>query len=277
MAKLTHEQRLKFAVNEIRESKAEKDNHLSVREANVLIQKNAFDLSLRETKMLYYCIARIKPGDKSQKRYEVNARDFFLACGIDNITGKDYKAFKDTLKDLDAQQFELWDEKGHLHFAHWIKDVEIVPNTGTVKFNFPKVLEPYLFNVADFFTQYQYGNISSMQTKYGINLYRLLRSYANIREKKFDIDKLRWLLGAEEKSYKEKYGIFRAKVIDPAVREINERTDLKADYVEIKDGPRGKVVALKFIITVSEKVEEIYQEQLLQIDKENHPERYTTP
>lgn len=248
MPKLSHEKRVELAkrLQDNQPTQAEKDRGLPVREANTLIQRNSFNMSLREKKILYYCISRIKPNDQVKKRYSISARDVCIACGIEDVSGRDYAAFKDAIRKLDKMNFDLRDSKGHIHIVHWITEVEWIPNTATVRFNFPAVLEPYLFNIAKYFTQYDFGNIAEMQSAYGIDLYRLLKSYANIRRRKFGLDELRERLCATSKSY-EKYGIFKQKVLDPAMKDIATYSDLKASYVEIKDG--RKVIGVEFIIT----------------------------
>ncbi|WP_342732330.1 replication initiation protein [Salinibacillus kushneri] len=61
------------------------------------------------------------------------------------------------------------------------------------------------------------------------------------------MEELRKRLGTGNK-YKE-YSNFKLRVIDPARRELSEKTDIKFNYEELKKG--RKVVALKFIISTN--------------------------
>lgn len=252
MTKLTHEQRKQAAEREkeYQPTQAEKDQMLTVRKSNQLIQRNRFDMTIREQRLLLYCISRIKPTDKGTETYQINIRDVCKSCGIDStINGGAYNAIREAIKKLDSYNFEIVDESRRKHILHWIRSVVIDPEDSkraSIQFEFDPKIVPYLFNVRKFFTQYELGGVLQMKSAYGIRLYELLKSYANIRKKKFDLAELRYLLGAEQTSY-DKYGLFRTKVIDPAMKDISTFSDLKADYIEIKDG--RKVTGIEFIIT----------------------------
>lgn len=250
MAKMTHEKRVEYATQETPPTKAEKDQALTVRKSNQLIQRNRFDLSLREQRLLLYCISRIKPTDHGTETYEISIRDVCKACGIEEtINGGAYNAMKNALKKLDSFNFELKEQNGRIHLVHWIRSVVIDPefkNQARVRFEFDPKIVPYLFDVRKYFTQYELRGVLQMKSVYGVRLYELLKSYANIREQEFELGELRRQLCAESKSY-DKYGLFRTYVLEPAIKDIMAYSDLKVDYVEIKQG--RKVINIRFIIT----------------------------
>lgn len=253
MPQLTHDQRVEIAARraEDRPTKAEKDQALTVRKSNQLIQRNRFELSLREQRLLLYCISKIKPSDHGKETYTIKVRDVCKACGIEsNITGGAYKAVIEAFKKLDSFNFILKDEHGTRHIVHWIRDVKIDPeenHSAQASFTFDPKIVPYLFDVRKYFTQYAIGGVLQMKSVYGVRLYELLKSYANIREKEFTLNELRYLLGAENKSY-DKYSLFRVYVLDPAIKDVMTYSDLNVSYVEIKQGKR-KVISIKFVIT----------------------------
>lgn len=261
MPQLTHDQRVEIAARraEDQPTKAEKDQALTVRKSNQLIQRNRFDLSLREQRLLLYCISRIKPSDHGKETYTIKVRDVCKACGIEsNITGGAYKAVIEAFKKLDSFNFILKDEHGTRHIVHWIRDVKIDPEekrSAKASFAFDPKIVPYLFDVRKYFTQYAIGGVLQMKSVYGVRLYELLKSYANIREKEFALEELRYLLGAENKSY-DKYSLFRVYVLDPAIKDIMTYSDLNVDYVEIKQGKR-KVINIRFVITLCSATEQL--------------------
>lgn len=262
---LSHEQRVKIAQqNADAVTQEEKDLALSVRQDSWLIQSNSFAMTIREQRLLLYCISRIKPTDTGTEKYQIKIRDVCRACGItSNITGEAYNAVKDALKTLDSFNFILTDKNRKNHIVHWIRSVEIDPadsKRASVEFEFDPKVAPYLFNVRKFFTQYELGCVIRMKSIYGVRLYQLLKSYSYLssHKKRFELAELRKLLSAEEASYK-KYGLFRSRVIEPALRDISTYSDLKVDYVEIKE--KYKVVAVEFIITDIGGTAEYYERQ----------------
>lgn len=270
---LSHEKRVEIAKREQQETQAEKDQSLTVRKSNQLIQKNRFDMTLREQRLLLYCISKIKPTDKGEETYTISIRDVCAACGIaDNVTGGAYKAMREAVKKLDSFNFFMKDVDGRDHLVHWIGHVVIDPERkkrACIQFNFDPRIVPYLFDVKKRFTSYELGNVMQMQSVYGIRLYELSKSYEFRGGHTFTLEEIRYLMGAEEESYK-RYSNLKQKIIEPAIKEVNSFSDLKVDYVEIKEG--RKVTGLKFVISSgwAEKAER----HLEQLDKERHPERY---
>lgn len=273
MAKISHEQRVEVAKNE--PTKAEKDQALTVRKANQLIQRNRFDMTVREQRLLLYCISRIKPTDKGGELYKIKIRDVCRASGIEgDIDGEAYRAIYDALKKLDSFNFTLIDEHNKRDsFVHWIRDTEIDRNPGGyISFRFDPKVTPYLFNVRKYYTQYELGTVMQMRSVYAIRLYELVKSYENIHEKVFDLKEIRYLLGAEGKSY-DRYSNLKQRIIDPAIWEILEWSDLNVTTIEVKQG--RKVTGIRFVIT-SRWIQKA-ENYLERLDRQRHPERYTTP
>lgn len=277
MPRIPHEKRVEIEKKLINQAtQAERDQSLTVRKSNELIQRNRFDMTLREQRLLLYCISRIKPTDKGKEVYRISIRDVCAACGIaDNVTGGAYKAMKEAVKKLDSFNFFMKDIDGRDHLVHWIEHVVIDPEgkkKACIQFNFDPRIVPYLFDVKKRFTSYELGNVMQMQSVYGVRLYELSKSYEFRGGHEFSLAELRYLMGAEEESYK-RYSNLKQKIIEPAIREVNGYSDLKIDYIEIKEG--RKVTAIKFII--SSGADDRAERWMEQIDRDRHPERYTTP
>lgn len=267
---LTHEKLLQIERNNPKETQLEKDMRVPVRKSNQLIQRNRFDMTVREQRLLLYCISRIKPTDKGGELYTVHIRDVCRASGIEgDIDGEAYGAVHEAVKKLDSYNFELKDDHGAVNFVHWIRDTKIDRRKGAIYFRFDPMVTPYLFNVRKYFTQYDLNNVIQLHSGYAMRLYELLKSYENIRGKEFTIAELRYLLVAENRSY-DKYSLFKKYVLEPAVNEIKDTTDLKTDYIEIKKG--RKVTGIKFVI--SDGSVDRMARRLEEIDRERHPERY---
>ncbi len=249
-SRLTHEerQRLAEAIAKRQEEETEFDKELSlpVRKSNDMIQKSRYSLSLREQRLLLYCISKIKPEDTGTERYKIKLRDATKICGVSekNINGQVYNDVFNAFSTLRDRGFTIYTDKGRARVA-FIDNPE-QDKEGNIEFNFNKYVVPYLFNVQKRFTQYNLRIAVKMRSVYGIRLYELLKSYQNLGSKRFELDELRGLLGAAEKSYKEKFGLFRKNVLEPAMKDI-DNTDLKVSYIEIKEGRR--ISAIEFIIS----------------------------
>ena len=105
------------------------------------------------------------------------------------------------------------------------------------------LLKPFLTKIKNNFTQFELVYTLAMRSKYSIRLYEILKSYEYKKTVRFCVDELKELLNAE---HYERYIHFRIKVIDIAVNEINDLSDLKVSYVPIKES--RKFTGIDFVI-----------------------------
>lgn len=108
-------------------------------------------------------------------------------------------------------------------------------------------MRPYVLELNKWFTQYQLKSIIGMKSVYGIRLYEILKCDDNkSRDTKnvftYEIQKLREMLGCEDKF--KQIGQFKERVIEKAISEINDNTDLFVLHDYIKTG--RKVTAVQF-------------------------------
>ena len=130
----------------------------------------------------------------------------------------------------------------------WLDRVEFNRRSGHVRVRIDDRLAPYLFNLSRHYTRYQLYNVLAMRSAFSIRMYELLKSYTFQKTKEFSVDELKKILMVDEKKSYTNFNLFRTKVIDKAIDEINSLTDLRITYKTIKKGK--KVVAVKFSMTV---------------------------
>jgi plasmid replication initiation protein len=98
---------------------------------------------------------------------------------------------------------------------------------------------------------YELGNVGGLKSVYGIRLYELLVQYKAIGERTIKIKYLREILclGAKYKAMKD----FKKYIIESAMKEINEQTDLRISYENIKRG--RSIISLHFTIKARRRTE----------------------
>lgn len=116
---------------------------------------------------------------------------------------------------------------------------------GTANFVLPyelfiSLLRPRLFAPLDLVI------LSGLESKYSIAFYELAKDYLGAEIPKMDIDTFRKLLGMEDGQYINFYDL-KKWVIDPAINEVNEKTELRITYRTFAEG--RKIVAIKLIVT----------------------------
>jgi len=214
--------------------------------SNDLIQKARFQLSVQEQKIILYLISKIKPDDKDFIHQDFSIVDFCKVCGMDYDSGKNYKNVKDTIKALSDKSVWLTLESGTETLVRWINKAWINKKSGLIKMRLDDDMKPYLLQLKARFTQYELFYTLAMRSQYSIRLYELLKSYEYRRKWTFELDELKRILSAENYTL---FGNFKGKVLDIAMREINDLSDLNVSYQVIKTGRKfGKIefsIALK--------------------------------
>ena len=91
---------------------------------------------------------------------------------------------------------------------------------------------PYLSNLKANFTQYLQSDISDVSGAYTIRFYELICQYRTIGKREVSIQDLRFILNIGDK-YPLFYD-FKKRVIEPAIKEINEKTPMQISYEQKK-------------------------------------------
>jgi plasmid replication initiation protein len=135
----------------------------------------------------------------------------------------------------------------------WLASAEYFIGQGYMELEFSPKLKPYLLQLKERFTTYRLHNVMQLRSVYSIRIYELLKQYALIGTRLFELDDLKFILGIEKNEY-EKYGHFKSKVLKVAQKELNEKTDISFEFEEIKSG--RKVAKINFIIHKKEQEEQ---------------------
>ena len=125
-----------------------------------------------------------------------------------------------------------------------------------VYFKIAPDLIPYLLRLKDAgcgFTQYYLEQTTSLQSKHSLRLYELLRQFLPLKKvkegvtsgfRRIAVSDLREYLGVQDKY--PKFAIFRRDVLEPAQRELAEKTDLCFEFTP--ERTRRTITSLNFTI-----------------------------
>lgn len=239
--------------------------HKLVVKANDLIQKSRFNMTLQQQKMVLFLISQVTPFDEDFKVYEFSTQEFCSVCGIDTTSGKHYKAIKQCIKDIADVSVWVKTNTGEETLLRWIEKPYINSQTGRIKVRLDEDMKPFLLQLKENFTKYELIYTLCFKSKYTIRLYELIKSlhFNDLEEyrRTFTVDELRIALGGE--TYKE-YRDFKRRVLDVAVKEINEYSDKTLSYETIRKG--RAVIGIELIISSKDAMETIKIVDLIERD-----------
>lgn len=157
------------------------------------------------------------------------------------------------LMDIKVQPNALGKDKmlGHDGQAVWERMVLIpyakVSRSGldyTVHFELPELVRDNLLNPNCLYAHLDLSVISELSSKYSLLLYYLCRDYANVEIPRMPLCVFRSLMFVAEDEYAALKD-FRRRVLEPAVKEVSERSDMIVSY-EIEEGrAKGTERAIK--------------------------------
>jgi plasmid replication initiation protein len=185
------------------------------------------------------------------KEHAFELSDFCRVCGLDSDNGANYRYIKKTLKELRDKSVWVEIEKGTEATLAWISTVIITKGSGVVRIRIDDMMKPYLIQLRERFTQFELYYTLAMRSQYSIRLYELLKSYEHRQSKTFEIEELKKRLDAE--TY-ERFTNFQQKVLDIAIREINELSDINVTYTLAKEGRR--FAKIRFVINIKKDLTE---------------------
>lgn len=241
------------------EEQKEQRQKMTIAKRNDLIQKMRFNLSRNEQLCVLYAISKIKPTDTLNKEYELDVLEIQKLMMSEEE--KHYAYIKKILKNVrDKSAWVKHDDGKSESVMSWFNSVTITKSTGKVKIKFDEKLQPYLVDLHRqyveeglCYTTYNLIMVLKMKSKYGIRLYELIKSYSNNRSWTFEIDELKEQMGAFDKNGKlelpkkwSDFSHFKTKVIEPAIADINNSSDLHIGYDVVLSG--RKVVRVTFFI-----------------------------
>lgn len=212
----------------------------------------SYKLTLNEQRLILLCVRQIKKGQTitPDSRFDVSAADFADMFDISadrayselqTVTDKLYDRSV-TIQQPDPDRPNLVSTK-----TRWVSAIDYIPNEGRVSIYFAVKMVPYISMLEGGFTRYNLQNISGMSSVYGIRFYEFFKSwlFGGARNtKKIALAELKEKLELTGKysSIKD----FKLYVLDRALADINECSDLTAAYKTIKTGRKITHVEFDF-------------------------------
>ncbi len=231
----------------------EKSRNYWVIKGNEITRQGRYGYTLQQIKILDFCISKIRPYDPGDGIYTMTVTEYCKVAGINIDSGNNHAAVRRGLQALSDKSFWLPIGK-KLVLTRWLQKVAIETESEIIEFQFDPDILPYVANLGSGYTQMELPILMSFNSKHGHRLYEFLKSFYYKVIQNFEpiqveitLDKFREMMLIDG------YTVFndlRKRVIEVAVKEINEYSDMKLTYTTYPAGAGKKVE--KLIFTVSE-------------------------
>ena len=240
---------------------------------NRLIEAS-YRFTLIEQQVVLYAICRCREEQKglfADLPVTIRATDFAKTFGMDESNV--YYQLKAAMDRMFSREATIHDTdpatgKPRVTRTHWISQSSYVDGAGHIQFIFAPAVIPFITRLGEEggFTSYRLEKIGRMTSTHAVRLYELLVQYASIGKREVEVPWLRTRLqiGADEYP---RIVDFKKWVVDVAVNQINEHSDLAVSYEQRKTG--RSVTHLDFKVKTkpgevkpkAEKIDRVYVEK----------------
>lgn len=208
------------------------------------------NLSLSEIRLMQLAIVDARETGKglsTDKPLTISASRYAEAFNVTRQTA--YEAILKAEKTLFDRRFSFLDTDNRMVKSRWVQRVKYLDDEASIEviLTFDVVNEvTRIDGYEQFFTQYLLEQTATLKSAYSVRLYELLVQWKTARKTPvFDIEVFREQLGVNSTDYERVYD-FKKNVLDVAVKEINEKTDIQTSYDQVKRG--RKIIGFKFVV-----------------------------
>lgn len=204
------------------------------------IVEASYRLTLNEQRIILYSICRAREEQKGlfpDLPVTITADTFvkqFPSIDKSNVYGQ----MKDAMNALYSRSVTIHDTDPATGFprvkeTRWISEKAYIDGAGHIQVVFtPKVIE-HITRLESEFTSYALEKVGNMTSTHAIRIYEMLAQYREIGTRELNLKWLRDALQIEPHEYK-LTADFKRKILDIAVTQINDHSDLKVSYSDKK-------------------------------------------
>lgn len=226
--------------------------HMESRLVQKTVSKEATALSLQQKKLLFFLISNIEPDDSDFKRTTISIPDYFRLTGVDE-GGTDRKMLEKEIQSFADKSFWI-DTEDMSVLYRWVNTAVIDNKKNTITLELHETIKDFLLGLDQKSRAiFQLGYALSFKHKYSPDLYAFAASIKDFMIKhktmyKMPIDEAMMKFG--NGAYKQ-FSQWKRRILDPSLKEINEKTDLNLhiEYLKTDKVYKTKVTYVLFGVT----------------------------
>lgn len=213
---------------------------------NLVVKDNSlinasYTLSLVEQRLILLAIIEARETGKgidTNTFLEIHAQHYADRFHID--INNAYSMLSEAVASLFNRQvtYMTIDEKRNKpekRVVRWVSGISYVDGSGVVKLRFAPEVVPLITRLEKNFTSYELMQVANLNL-YSTRLYELLVCWRSTgKTPVIELNDFRARLGLLDNEYKLMHN-FKNRVLEPAIKQINEHTDIKASYEQHKTG-----------------------------------------
>jgi len=186
-------------------------------------------LSLLESRLFQFCLAHYDSRGDKNPVFQASVSEINRFFGIKSHNA--YALVREAMLRLSGRPLE-YQVGSEYRIAHWFTDMTYFAGKGRFEFRLNPRVKPYFLVLKTFFTSFRLVATKKFKRESTFKLYVNLKQWENTGNWETDLDELRDRLGVTAKY--PVYSGFRRYVIEPAIKEINEHSDITVKWTPTK-------------------------------------------
>lgn len=222
--------------------------------SNSLIEAS-YTLTLSEMRLLDIALAELSSYEECEKHItalpemiHIRAEEYSELYGVTNDMA--YLALKEASEQLFTRYFTYYIKSDQfpshkeIRKGRWVQEIGYVEGQGVVMLSFTNTLIELAGKLKGSFSRYHLEQKAPLTSMYAHRLYEMMMQWRGSKTVPYvTYFELRERFGIEKEEY-DRVTNFRARVLDQAIKQINEHTDITVSYEQKKEG--RKVVGFTF-------------------------------
>ena len=209
---------------------------LEVRQHNAITTAR-YEMTACEMDIVFYLLSLLRKEDRVGKFYQIRVVDLM------EVTGRqwNYQQFLEATSALRGREYVFEDNKRFLQVG-LLASAEYMKGEGVIELEISEKIRPYFIDLKRNFTSFKLQAAFSLTSKYAKRIYQIISQWKDKSETRtFSLHDFKVMLalkdpkGAEAEQYT-KVSMFQKHVLNVAVKQINQYTDLRIAYELTKNG-----------------------------------------
>jgi len=219
------------------------DREKSIKQSNRLIEAR-YSLTKYEQRMMVAICSQLNRNADDFEKVSVSVADMAKFCNFDNTKG--YSHVKNTIMRLLTRTVQVRHSDGGWYGTHWLQSARYIPDKSIIEYRVDSELKSELLQIQSAYLDTQASPLMQFSRDYSVRLYFILKKMLKIKDFDYDLDffRDRFQLG---KGYN-LFANLKNRILDPAIAEINEQSDIQVEYRYIKEG--RKYTKIHFTVTL---------------------------
>ena len=219
------------------------DKKKSIRQSNNLIEAR-YKLTGQEQKLVIAICSQLDKNASCFNTVRIKVADFADFCEIKG--NNRYSEVKRIVMRLLDRKLLIYNNDGGWYGTHWLQSAKYIPSESIIEYTIDEKLRPELLKLKSAYLDTSAQPLMKFRHDYSVRLYFILKKLLKIREFDYELDFFRDRFRLS-KSY-QLFANLKNKILEPSLKEINEKSDINVDYSYIKSG--RSYTKIHFIVTI---------------------------